>query len=282
MKPNQPEEKFSEDPQEQLHIENQILKLKMQAESGAYFGPMADDLPPEIENDFLKHVQAFEDAWQNVKQVAVHEILGNPEYKEAALISDDEIPKELERLHALMEERNMQLDVLGDYDPRVIYTFITEELFKHETNDMQLPGWTTNFIYEEFHPNHKMDIENRAKEFLTDWFNRRFNEYSLELNDTFILPDASTLSREEVIAKFNTIFASFVDFNDTGYKVSEISFKWDEAQGQGLGHAEGTVWYDAEMENGELVHIEGPFKLYMCNEQGWWNIFYMVFPGVEL
>jgi predicted Ser/Thr protein kinase len=38
-------EKFSDDPEENLRIENEILKLKMQAESGAYFGGNAKDLP---------------------------------------------------------------------------------------------------------------------------------------------------------------------------------------------------------------------------------------------
>src|SRR5215211_4677415 len=137
MKSNQSEEKFSEDRQENLHIENQILKLKMQAESGAYFEELNNNLPPEIENDFLKQVQAFEQAWQNVQQSAVYELLGKPDYKKDELLSDAELKFELKRLFAILEEHNIWLDVLGDQEPRVIYRFITEELFLHQTDDLQ-------------------------------------------------------------------------------------------------------------------------------------------------
>ena len=117
MKTNQPEENFSEDPMENLHIENQILKLKMQAESGAFFGEMDKDLPPEIENDFLKHVQEFEEAWQNVKQVPVFDLLGKPDFIKAELLDDEKIVQELNRLLEIMEEHEIMLDVLGEYPP---------------------------------------------------------------------------------------------------------------------------------------------------------------------
>ena len=46
-----------------------------------------------------------------------------------------------------------------------------------------------------------------------------------------------------------------------------------------MGHAEGIFRYDAEIENGETIHFEDAFKLYMINEGGYWRIFYFVFPG---
>ena len=50
-------------------------------------------------------------------------------------------------------------------------------------------------------------------------------------------------------------------------------------QVKGMGHAEGMFRYDAEIENGEKIHFEEAFKLYMINEDGYWRIFYFVFPG---
>src|SRR5215213_7338017 len=182
MKISPQEERFSDDAQENLHIENQLLKLKMQAESGAFFGKIDEDLPPEIENDFLRHVQAFEEAWQNVKQVTVYDLLDKPDFVKESFLTDAELKEQLSRVFEILDEHEMHLDVLGEYEPRIIYRFITEELFAHETDDLQLPGWTKSFIYEEFHPNHKMDIHNRTIEFLNDWFDRKFNEYSWELS----------------------------------------------------------------------------------------------------
>jgi hypothetical protein len=279
MKTNQPEENFSEDPMENLHIENQILKLKMQAESGAFFGEMDKDLPPEIEHDFLKHVQEFEEAWQNVKQVPVFELLGKPDFIKADLLDDEKIVEELDRLIEIMEEREIQLDILGEYPARLIYTFITEELFQLETDDLQLPGWTKNFIYEEFHPNHPLDIKNRVKEFMDSWIEKSFNEYSWELDKTFILPDGTTVSKEDFIDKANLVFLSYNKFTDCEFEISEVSFQWNAEEEKGIGHAEGKLSYLAELENGEAIKYEGPFKFYLSNEFGMWKIYYFIFPG---
>ena len=78
---NQSEENLSDDPQENLRIENEILKLKMQAESGAVFGGGIADLPPEIEAQFLQNIQKFEDAWKNVNYIKVYDYIGKPDYK---------------------------------------------------------------------------------------------------------------------------------------------------------------------------------------------------------
>lgn len=273
------EERFSDDPKENLRIENEILKLKMQAESGAYFNENSNtELPPEIENEFLRHVQQFEKAWKDVKQVKVYDIIGKPDFTKADELSSPEIGNELKKLFTLLNKHNINLDVLGKYEPLTIYRFITEELFEHETDDMQMPGMTTNFIYEEFHPNHKMDIEEKAKHFLGHWFEKSFNEYSWELNDPFILFDGTALPKQQVMNKMNNFFYCYRSFFECKYAIADISFQLSDEE-KGMGHAEGSVSYKGEMENGEVIQFEGPFKLYMSNEYGSWAIFYFIFPG---
>ncbi|HUS03052.1 MAG TPA: hypothetical protein VMY77_15040 [Chitinophagaceae bacterium] len=271
-------EKFSDDPEENLRIENEILKLKLQAEKGAVIG-RSDNLPPDIEHSFLQNVQQFENAWKDVKQVKVYELLGKPDYKKESELSEIEIKTELNKLFDFLKKYNISLSVLGDYDSRIIYKFITEELFEHETDDIQLPGMTKNFIYEDFHPNHKMDIHEKAMEFLGDWFEQKFSEYSWELNDPFILSDGSIMPKAEVLKKISYVFNSYSSFTNAKYAIGDISFQWDDTQVSGMGHAEGMVQYDAKLENGEFVHFDGPFKLYMSNEGTWWSVFYFVFPG---
>lgn len=276
-KENDNPEKFSDDPEENLRIENEILKLKLQAETGGFFGS-SKNLPTDIEQSFLQNVQQFEDAWKDAKPVKVYELLGNPAYKKESELSGTEIETGLKKLFDLLENNNMSLAVSGEYEPRIIYKFITEELFEHETDDMQLPGMTKNFIYEEFHPNHKMDIEEKAKDFLGHWFEKNFNEYSWELNDPFILFDGAVISKQEVINKLNNFFNSFTRFSECKYAIADISFQLSDDE-KGMGHAEGGVSYLAEIENGDVVKFEGPFKLYMSNEYGSWHIFYFIFPG---
>src|SRR5215204_433490 len=273
-----PEEMFSEDPDENLHIENEILKLKMQAESNAFI-VTENDIPPDIEHMFLKNVQAWEEAYKNVRQIKVYDYIQRPDYKPSFTLNDEEIKQELERLTEVMKVNNVCLHVDGQYDPRVIYQFVTEELFDYETDGMQLPGLTQNFTYEEFHPNHELDIQRRAMDFFENWFERKFNDYSWELSDVMILPDARTLTKEEVLIKIQKVFDSYILFSNVQFAFGGTPFQFDDANGTGLGHSEGMVKYSARMENGEVVLIEGPFKLYMSYECNWWNIFYFVFPG---
>ena len=273
-----PNELFSDDPEENLRIENEILKLKMQAQSGATFGGDSDGLPPEIENQFLMQVMQFEEAWKNVKFVKVHELIGKPAFKNYQQIPKENMQQEIDNFLQLLKKHNMNLNVEGEYEPVVIYRFITEELFEHETDDLQMEGILKNFVYEEFHPNHKLEIENVAKKFLEYWFEKSFDETSWELADTFILPDSTFLSKDKFLKKLDAVLSCYTAFTNCKFIIPDVSFEWNEASG-GMGFAEGSVKYDAEMENHEVINIEGPFKLYMSNQDGNWQIFYFVFPG---
>jgi hypothetical protein len=269
---------FPDDPNERLHLENEILKLKMQAETGAIFESNGN-LPPEIESAYLQHILQFEEASQDIEQVSVYDFIGKPAFRKAAELDDREIKEELNRMMEIMEQKAVLLDVLGSYDKRIIYRFLTEELFDHETDQIMLPGMVKHFIYEEFHPNHKMDIHDRTTEFLQKWFDQQMGEHSWELSSTFILTDARVLSRNEVLTKIHQVFDSFSSFAHGKYVISDIGFQWDEEKNSGMGYAEGGASYEAALENGETLVIEGPFKFYLSNDGGWWNIFYFIFPG---
>ncbi|MEI6947493.1 hypothetical protein V9K67_09895 [Paraflavisolibacter sp. H34] len=277
MAEDKKKDELPEDPDD-LRLENEILKLKLQAEMGAHF-ESSEELPPELEHQFLQQVVAFEEASRTVQTRKVYDILGQPSFRRLEELKPQEISPELNRLYGLLEARNMELDILGQYDDVIIYRFITEELFEHETDDFNLPGMIIHFTYEEFHPNHKMDMEERTREFFNDWFERRMNEYSWELGQNFVLPDARQLGREQVLAKLKAFFDAFPVFSEPAYQVDEIAFQWNEEAKTGLGHVEGTVHYSAQMESGEEVEWEGPFKLYLSNDQGWWSIFYFIMPG---
>jgi hypothetical protein len=114
---------------------------------------------------------------------------------------------------------------------------------------------------------------------MTEWFKQGFSEYSWELANQFILPDRRIMSKKDVIAQMNNIFAAYDEFKNEDYFIKEIKFELNE--NGGLGHAEGGVRYDAVLENGETILIQGPFKLYFSLEVEWWSIFHIVFPGFK-
>jgi hypothetical protein len=274
------EEKFSDDPQEHFRIENEILKIKLKAQYGdAFFMQSEDSLSPELENQFLKNIIAFEDANTTAALTTVYERIEKPQYKSAEELNDIQIAAELKRIMALLEQHSIGLDICdGPYPDRTIYTFITEELFAHEIDMTPVFGMGYNFIYEEFHPNDRAEIEKNTHQFLQHWFKREFNKYCTELGYHLITADGKQMTRQELLDKLQPFFESFTAFNNDGYNVDDIKFELHDADA-GMGHAEGMLKYDAVMENGEIVHYEGPYKLYMQRQDKWWTIFYFVMPG---
>jgi hypothetical protein len=167
-------------PKLDIHEENEFKKLKLSIEHGATFFNNSDsNIPPEIESQFLDYITNFENAFQNTTQISVFDKLGKPEFKPVATLTDAEISNELERIENLMQDYDLNLDVLADYDneERLIYTFITEELFPHKIDDLNVPGMRTCFIYEEFHPNHEYDLKRNTEDFLRMFFNKKSDFY---------------------------------------------------------------------------------------------------------
>ena len=272
-------ENFSEDPVENLRIENEILKLKMQAERDAIFGGNMEDLSPEVEAEFLKNAQLFEESFDNAKEITIYECIGSPSYKNSDELKPEDVKPEIERIMELLHSKNIILEVLGQYDLSVIYKFITEELFREKIREVNFPGYLHSFVYEEFYPNHGIDIGNTAQVFLNHWFEKEFNESNTEFATQIITAEGKMFSKQEVIAKLYNCQNSYHRFSNIKFKGSDTGFEWDDEEKRGIGHAEGMFSYDAEIENGEIIHIEGPFKLYMSNDDGNWRIFYFVFPG---
>lgn len=277
------DEKFSDDLQENLRIENEFLKIKLKAQYGDGFQMgTSEEMPPEIENQFLKSMMAFEDEYANAEYITVYERIGSPVYKPAGEMNKVELRFALAALTALIEKNDIALDICdGPYPDEIIYRFITDELFAIKVEKKPVAGMGSHFIYEEFHPNHKADIVKRTHTFLQNWFARKFNEYCTELSWHCITAEGNQLTREDIIGRMTIFFEAFRQFKNDGYNIDNISFELQEDTERGMGFTEGALKYDAEMDNGEIIHYEGPYKLYLQMEDNWWSIFYFVMPGFK-
>ncbi len=276
-------ENFSDDLQENLRIENEILKIKLRAQFGDAFQMENNaDMPPEIENQFLKRMMAFEDEYANAEYVTVYERIGKPAIREVNEMSREELHEALNKLTSILVTNDITLDICdGPYEDELIYRFITEELFSIKVEKVSIAGMECHFIYEEFHPNHKADIVKRTHTFLNNWFKRRFTEYCTELSWHCMNTDGEQMTREDIIEKMNIFFEAFSQFSNDGYNIDNVSFELQEEAKRGMGFAEGVLKYDAVMENGEIIHYMGPYKLYLQMEDDWWSIFYFVMPGFK-
>jgi hypothetical protein len=275
---NMPDDLPGTNDEEKLRFENELLRLKLQAEFGGD-SFSAGSLDPSLENEFLKNVMMFERGHAGAKRVKIFDLLGHPVFKKTNELDDEQVSTELEKVTDLLAEKNIEINFSGSYDDRTKYSFITDELFEHEVDDFTLEGMTTYFDYEEFHPNHALDIENRAKEFLNGWFEKDLNERNWCFDDNFVLPDRTILTKKNVTDKIGEIFDHYGPFTDCDYKILDIGFQLNDEGG--IGHAEGLVKYKADLANNEQVDIRGPFKLYLSSTYGLWSIFHIVFPGFE-
>jgi hypothetical protein len=211
--------------------------------------------------------------------IRIYEKIGQPFFKSSSDLPDRHLPAELKRVLAILKQHSIELDILGEYPDRVIYQFITEELFQYLMEDLVVPGFIHHFCYEDFHPNHELDIRQRTVEFLSQWFGKQINEYSWQLADPFIHPDSREIPKQSVLKKIRAIFDSYSAFLNCEYLVSKLQFEWNQAAQTGTAFVEGRVRYDARLESGEIQHVEGCFELYFSNPGNWWSIFYFVFPG---
>lgn len=201
MKDFEPNDYNSEE--ERLRQENELKRMKLKMEYGADF-PLEfrnEDLPPEIESQFLDNVMEFEKAFHQSDRIPVFEFIGRPEFRKNEEITDDEISAELDRIMQVLNNNQIVLDTLCEVEDRELYRFITEELFYHETDNMKMPGWVTHFTYEEFHPNHEYDLRRSCTEFLESFLNHG--------NDYFNIHLTKEAEANSWFANFRNAFKSF-------------------------------------------------------------------------
>lgn len=281
---NEEEEQFSDDPEEQLRIENELLRLKLQAETGAELEQL-QNIPPDVENAFLNNILAFERQLDNTEETKIFDLIGQPaDFKNESELSNSEIETELERLNNLLGSHQIEVDYGTDYAPRLKYKFITEELFEHSTQKFDIPDMVHHFIYEEFHPNHTLSIEGIAEDFLEMWFSRNIEKDSYIFSDEMISKEGEPVTREEFLLRVQHVFDAYIDFENTGYDIQDVSFQV-MPEGEEIaakGYAEGVLEYDAVLENKEIQKIKSPFKLNMQHRFGYWELLNIHMPGLEL
>lgn len=203
--------KPQKDPEE-LSTENELLKLKMMAELGGNFLG-SDELPPDIENKFLKQIMRFHKKHDTSKRTTLYKLIGSPEYNHVNDISEKQLDKELSKIWNIMNKNGIGLSVLYDVPKREIYRFITEELFKLEVDDVKMKGWTNQYIYEEFHPTEDYDLKVAVQQcvhmiFTHDipFFGEQFSE---ELKDSIGL----SMEPEDLLEKIEKFQEEFLQLN---------------------------------------------------------------------
>jgi hypothetical protein len=200
---------------QEMETENEFLKMKLMLEKGAEFGTCADgkDLPPGIENEFLKHIMEFEKQWEDAPMIKIYDKIGRPtEFKPVEAIDEENIGTAWQELSAYLREHGISLDACSpNITRRELYRFATQELFELEVEDIQIPGLMHGFIYDEFHPDPVYDNTCLAvDECMKLIFQEAPLEWTFQFSDKGIrLNTKESLTAEalrDIINRFKTVY----------------------------------------------------------------------------
>lgn len=251
------EDHFKND-DEKLRFENELKKMKLSLERGATFSkpPNNEDLPPEIENEFLKNIEAFEKAFDEAKRITVYNFIGRPEYLKAEQVPDHEISQALENVMQVLDDHGIALSTLCEVDDRTLYTFITDELFLHEMDDMRIEGMVSQFIYEEFHPNHEYDIRNYCTEFIQSFLDKSSKFFTHSLT--------REAEEDQGLKHFRDAFESFSLHH---FEISSLTFDEQNAKVVFI------IDYSGSIENSrEVQKFSGEGNFELIYQYGYWYI----------
>lgn len=265
-------------PEEKLRIENEIEKLKLSAFHGAEFFSK-NELPPEVENEWLKYIAHFEKKWEDVERITVAEKLGHPGFPAVESLTEAEIAENLDNVQQLMARHGLFLDTIAEVPAVEIYRFITEELFQQEIDDIDIEGLQTVFIYEEFYPNDELDIEQVLTDFISEMLGKKFQDYlHLHLSESCQSANGKTLSAEAAAEKaisYSELYDHFEIDTVTNFQI-EINETETEA------YVTFFCSYRA-VTNNEATPFEGEATATMAKGKlGYWNIETLSMPGFAL
>jgi hypothetical protein len=266
---------------ERIKAENDFLKMKLMLEQGAVFGSgMGAELPAAIEHRFLANVIAFEEQFNNPKSIRLFDKIGRPEiFKPVSEIADENIDSALDELLSYLNEYGISLDVCSpNISSQELYRFATEELFEYEMDDMNLPGWTTCFTYDEFHPDPVYDNTYMATE---NCINRIFciqplkymfscYEKDLRLNEYYPLTSAEFM---ETVNRFKLAYNDIVLDN---LEVSGCVVNEKDSTVNGRYQATAAV-------PGQVTSFSGQWTVILELDEpgGYWNIKSVSIEGVS-
>lgn len=260
-----------EDGEESLRFENELLRIKMIAEQGiaaSSFFP-GTDVPPELENEFLKIIENAQnslDGDDEIETIPIFDFIGKPAFVKESDLSDDQIPRELERIVELLFEKRIIFDVLSQIDERQIYKFVTEELFQHPILNLPDSEIGSHYFYEDIHPLNEFDTRKKCEEFIEMFLKSelRLNGKTLSLEGTSNSADLSNF--RQAFDEFRNVNYELLNADITSVEcIRKASISFDALGGSGI----------------EPIHFSGEatFQLKYMDEN--WVVISAMFPGMQ-
>jgi len=257
-----------------LQFENEFLKLKLAAESGAQLS--TSNLPPKVENDFLKYIIAFEEAAREKKVIKFFDKIQRPNF--TLDINDNELPVELDRLLNHLEAHHISVTSICGISDRELYRFIVEDLFEEIINDVPpFEGSFSCFTYEDFYPNHPYDIQNRLEDFLQVLIKKDVTYYNWVFSSEFKSINEVKLNEQEVKDYLNQFFNQYNYISIPIIEAKNLTIEGEIANQE--------VYVRIEVKEkltGKRLRFEGSGIITFENSFSWWGVSRVDIPGLKI
>lgn len=259
---------------DELKFENELLKLKLIAESGAHFSE-SNNTPPQVENIWLNHIMAYEEASKDRKMIKVFDKIQRPQF--SLTIDEDKLPSELDRLLEHLFQHHIKVTSICEVSDREFYRFIIEDLFEEEILDINHNLGYTCFTYEDFYPNHPHDIENRIDDFFQVLTKEEVGLYSWVFSSEFNSVNGTTLTEAEVMLALNNFFNEHTAIKILPLDNKELKITDNKAVMDVFVRIEA---FNKSMNS--IVTYEGEGRIALELDFEWWSITGIDLPGLKI
>ena len=270
---------FEEDPSLDYDLENEMLLMKLKAEFGGspeFFGDEGSgELDAPIKYEFLKSIYAFEQNFRLERMsISLFEYLGEPYLVDDKYLTDEGVSCQLQRVQRIMMEKQVILDTIYPTDDRVVYQFILEELLEEKVDEELIPGFFRHFIYEEFYPNHRRDIEEQIIQFFQHLSEQEFPSPCYYLCEEIVAGDI-IITREDAINRLMQFAGLFASLEITKLEFTSIQINNEQAIVQF------DICYSGQISPIEMIKVDQSGRLgLIIKDQLIWQIDSFDIPGV--
>jgi hypothetical protein len=129
---------------------NEFTKKELRERYGAEFLAVDEQVPAQVESEWLAQVEEFERQFADRGMTTVRKFIGDPLIIPLEDVPSHSLNAELDRLLKLLAENSIQIDYEGLVGAAETYDFITTELLDQEIEDIRIPGMVTVFVYGRY------------------------------------------------------------------------------------------------------------------------------------
>jgi hypothetical protein len=245
---------------------NDAKRRELEEKYGGIIRSNGPGLPPDLEADWLHHIEEFEREFEAAEQTTVRHFLGDPSFPPPSEVAPEDLQSTLDRFHDLLADHNIEVHFGQSISDQEMYRFLFEELLDQEIDDIHVEGMTQNFIYEEFHPDDREEAILGTKMFLHGLYSNDRKDFSSTFaGDGSPGPDGTTVNHDLLYRQAELVSHGIATFLNLNIKIDDCSINGNFAVAKATVDWEGLRILSMALTKGRSRHTVHLSK----DEFGW-------------